>query len=207
MQESKRRAALVTGGRRGIAYALAEAGFDVAIIDLEQDAACDETLAALRDRGARTHFIRGDIAGLDRHAAMIDEIYAAFGTLDCLVSNAGVQVKVRGDILDVKPESYDRVMGVNLRGTFFLTQQVARRMVAEERPADSPARSIITISSANAFIAGPDHSEYCMSKTALSMMTKMLAVRLAPHRIYTYEIRPGIIQTDMTAVAREKYDR
>jgi NAD(P)-dependent dehydrogenase (short-subunit alcohol dehydrogenase family) len=208
---SRRRRALVTGGRRGIGraicYALASAGFDVALVDIEDDDAARETLVGLNERGATARFARGDIADLAQHASVVDAVWAGFGGLDCLVNNAGVSVANRGDLLDVGPESFDRVMGINLRGTFFFTQAVARRMVNEASPADAPARSIITISSANVWLVGPDRAEYCMAKTGLSMMTKLFALRLASSRICTYEIQPGIIRTDMTAVATEKYDR
>ena len=208
---SARRCAVVTGGRRGIGrgicFALASAGFDVVVVDLDDDEASQATLAGLRERGANARFIRGDIAAITTHESIVDAVYDAFGTLDCLVNNAGVSAQKRGDLLDLPPESFDRVVGINLRGTFFLTQAAARRMVAEQRAPDSPARSIITISSVNAWLVGPDRGEYCISKTGLTMMTKLFAIRLAPHRIHTYEIRPGIIETGMTAVAKEKYDR
>jgi NAD(P)-dependent dehydrogenase (short-subunit alcohol dehydrogenase family) len=208
---SGRRCAVVTGGRRGIGrgicFALASAGFDVAVVDLEDDEASQATLAGLRERGARAHFIRGDISALASHASIVGAVYDAFGTFDCLVNNAGVSVQKRGDLLDVAPDSFDRVVGINLRGTFFFTQAAARRMADETRAPDSPARSIITISSVNAWLVGPDRGEYCISKAGLTMMTKLFAVRLAPHRIHTYEIRPGVIATDMTAVAKDKYDR
>lgn len=203
--------AVVTGGRRGIGrgicHGLASAGFDVAVVDLDEDEAAQATLAGVEARGAEARFVRGDIADLDRHAAILERVYQAFGTIDCLVNNAGVSVARRGDILDVTPESFDRVIGINLRGTFFLTQAAARRMIGESRPPEAPARSIITISSANAWLVGPDRAEYCMAKTGLTMMTKMFAARLAPHGIFTYEVQPGIIETDMTAVAKAKYDR
>ena len=203
--------AAVTGGRqgigRGIAYALAETGFDVVVVDLVEDEVAAETLAGLRERGARGVFIPADIAAIEVREALAERLFSAFGTLDCLVNNAGVQVKVRGDLLDVTPESYDRVMGINLRGTFFLTQAVARRMVAEVRDEDEPHRSIVTISSANTFIVGADRPEYCFSKLSLSMMTKAFALRLGPHGIATYEIRPGVIRTDMTLPVRDKYTK
>jgi 3-oxoacyl-[acyl-carrier protein] reductase len=206
-----RRVALVTGARRGIGrgicYALAGAGFDLAMLDLEEDEAARETMADIDARGARAVFIRGDIADLGGHAALVAKAYDAFGTLDCLVNNAGVSVARRGDLLDVTPESFDRVVGINLRGTFFFTQAAARRMVAETRDAAAPPRAIVTISSVNAWLVGPDRAEYCLAKTGLTMMTKLFAIRLAPHRIHTYEVRPGIIQTDMTAVAKAKYDK
>ncbi len=132
--------------------------------------------------------------------------FAAFGTIDCLVNNAGISVKVRGDLLDVTPESFDRVLGVNLRGTFFLTQAVARRMLAETRGPDDPPRSIVTISSANVRTVGPNRAEYCISKTGLAMTNQLFAHRLAEHDIMCYEIRPGIIRTDMTAGAFDRYD-
>ena len=210
-QGTTRLVAVVTGGRqgigRGICVAMARAGFDIVLVDLRDDAAAETTRAGIEAAGGRAAFVKGDVAALDTHAELVERCFAAFGGVDSLVNNAGVQVTVRGDLLDVTPESYDRVMGINLRGTFFLTQAFARRMAPEDRADTSPARSIVTISSANAYLAGPDRPEYCMSKTALSMMTKMFAMRLAQHRIYTYEVRPGIIRTAMTAPAQEKYDR
>jgi 3-oxoacyl-[acyl-carrier protein] reductase len=206
------RVAMVTGGRRGIgrgiALALADAGFDIVLIDVQQDELVAETLVSIEKKpGRRATFLIGNIADVDRQPMLVDAAFQVFGTVDCLVNNAGVQVQKRGDLLDATVESYDRVMGVNLRGTFFLTQTVARRMIDEARPADSAPRSIITISSVNVDLVSPDRPEYCMSKLGLSMMTKMFALRLAPHGICTYEIRPGITLTDMTSVAREKYDR
>jgi 3-oxoacyl-[acyl-carrier protein] reductase len=206
-----RRVAVVTGARRGIGrgicHALAAAGFDLAMIDIVEDEAARETVAGVAARGAQAAFLRGDIADLGGHGALLDAVYRTFGTIDCLVNNAGVSVAQRGDVLDVTPESFDRVVGINLRGTFFLTQAAARRMVGESRAEGAPPRTIITISSVNAWVVGPDRAEYCIAKTGLTMMTKILALRLAPHRIFTYEIRPGVIATDMTAVARQKYDR
>lgn len=208
---SEHKVAVVTGGRRGIgrgiSFALAEAGFDVIVVDLVNDEDASETVKGISARGRTGTFVAGDLADIGKREALVEECFSVSDRVDCLVNNAGVQVAVRGDLLDVTPESYDRVMDINLRGTFFLTQCFARRMVAAHWSEDRPARSIVTISSANVYLAGPDRPEYCMSKTALSMMTKMFAMRLAPHRIHTYEIRPGIIRTGMTAPAREKYDR
>jgi len=205
-----RRVAIVTGGRRGIGrgicHALARSGFDLALVDLAEDGA-EETMAGARERGAKAIFVRGDIADLEGHSAVLDRVYAAYGTLDCLVNNAGVSVAQRADVLDVTPDSFHRVVGINLRGTFFFTQGAARRMVAESRAPDAPPRAIVTISSVNAWLVGPDRAEYCIAKTGLTMMTKVFALRLAQHGIYTYEVRPGVIATDMTAVAKAKYDR
>jgi 3-oxoacyl-[acyl-carrier protein] reductase len=189
--------ALVTGAARGIGAGIAaeleRRGWRVVRNDLERPA------------GAPGAFVRGDISDLAQHARIVEEAFAAHGGLHCLVNNAGVQVKIRGDLLDVSAESFDRLIGVNLRGTFFLTQAVARRMLADKSAAHP--RSIITISSVNAFIVGANRGEYCMSKSALTMMVKLFAVRLADAGIRCYEVRPGIIRTDMTRPAAERYDK
>lgn len=191
---------LVTGGARGIgrgiALAFGAAGWNVVVNDIGP---ADDTIAALGPHGAYVH---GDIAAIDGHEALLNQAEAAFGTLDALVNNAGISVASRGDILDITPANYDRQLAVNLRGPFFLTQALARRWVA----APGPRRAIITVSSANAVIAAPERAEYCISKTGLAMMTKLFAVRLADAGISVFEIRPGIIRTDMTAVAAARYD-
>jgi len=206
-----RRVALVTGGRRGIGraicYALADEGYDVVVNDLVHDSAADETITGLQARGARAHFVVGDIAALDRHAALVDAAWSAFGTIDCLVNNAGVQTNHRGDMLDIPVDSFDRLIGVNLRGSFFLTQAVARRMI--DQPAGDitrPRRAIVFISSGNAVIATASQADYCISKSGIAMMSTLYALRLAEHGIAVNEVRPGIIRTDMTADVFEKYD-
>jgi NAD(P)-dependent dehydrogenase (short-subunit alcohol dehydrogenase family) len=208
MGNGNRRAAFVTGAQRGIgraiALALAARGFDLVVNDLAPSADLDDTLAHARVAGARAEAVTGDIADLDAHPALVAAAWSAFGRIDCLVNNAGVSVKTRGDMLEVSPESFDQLMGINLRGPFFLTQAVAKRMAAA--PADA-FRSIVTVSSLNAEAASPDRAEYCISKIGLSMMTRLYALRLAETGIHTYEIRPGVIRTHMTAVATAKYDR
>ena len=204
-----RRIALVTGGNRGIGRgivcALAQRGYDVAFADLAETDHTSITRREAERHGARVAFAAADIADLAQHGRIVDAAYALGPRLDLLVNNAGVSVARRGDVLDVTPESFDRVLGVNLRGTFFLTQAVARRMLAD--PADGTPRAIVTISSANAVMASPDRAEYCFGKAALSMMVKILALRLAEAGIASFEVRPGIIRTEMTRVATEKYDR
>ncbi len=201
--------ALVTGANRGIgrgiAVALAQRGYDIAIADLAENADTAATRSAAEAHGARTAFVAADIADLGQHAGIVDAAHALGGRLDLLVNNAGISVARRGDMLEIAPENFDRVLDVNLRGTFFLTQAVARRMLADEGGA--PGRAIVTITSANAVIASPDRAEYCLSKAALSMMVRILALRLADAGIASYEVRPGIIRTDMTRIAAERYDR
>jgi NAD(P)-dependent dehydrogenase (short-subunit alcohol dehydrogenase family) len=201
-------AVLVTGARRGIgraiAYAFAEAGRDIVVNDIVEDAAARETLDTISAHGARARFLQGDIGDLSMTEALVEKAFAAFGGLDVLVNNAGISVGRRGDMLEVAPESFDRLIAVNLRGPFFLTQAVARRWLGEPPVA---SRSIVNIASANAYMASIDRAEYCLSKTGVSMMTKLYAVRLAEAGIGVFEIRPGVIRTDMTAVASERYDR
>ncbi len=211
-QQAGRRApvALITGGRRGlgssIAWAMADTGFDILLADIECDAAAEETLAGIARRGRRGVFAAADIADLSGHAPLIEAAYTGLGGLDCLVNTAGVTVDRRGDLLDATVASFDRVMNVNLRGTFFLTQSVARRMLADSPGEGASHRSIVVISSTNAFVAAPDRPEYSFSKTALSMMAKMFALRLAAAGIAVYEIRPGVMRTDMTAPVAAKYE-
>jgi NAD(P)-dependent dehydrogenase (short-subunit alcohol dehydrogenase family) len=201
--------ALVTGANRGIgrgiALALAARNFDVVVNDLARTDDTALTLAEVERQGGRAAFVEADISDTTAHARLVESASAAFGRLDCLVNNAGVQVKVRGDMLDVTEESFDRLLRINLRGTFFLTQAVARRMVTEQ-PGAHP-RSIITVSSANAFVVSINRAEYCMSKSSLSMMNKLFAVRLADAGIACFEVCPGIIHTDMTKDAAERYNK
>lgn len=201
--------ALVTGGNRGIGrgivLALARRGFDVVFVDLAETEDSAVTRSGAERCGASVAFVAADIADLRQHQRIVDAAYAHGGRMDLLVNNAGVSVARRGDVLDVTPESFDRVMAVNLRGTFFLTQAAARRMVADAAGAQS--RAIVTISSANAEMVSIDRAEYCLSKAPLSMLVRILAVRLAQAGIASYEIRPGVIRTEMTRAATEKYDR
>ena len=198
---------LVTGARRGIgkaiALALAKADYDVAVADIEQSdelqAVADE-IAAL---GMKTVALQADISDIHCHAKLMDDAEAALGPLTTLVNNAGVSVISRGDLLDVSPDSYDRCMNVNARGTFFLTQAFARRV---RENLTECHRSIITVTSANATAVSIARGEYCMSKSAASMMSKLFAGRLSDEDIGVYEIQPGFIETDMTAPSKAKYD-
>jgi NAD(P)-dependent dehydrogenase (short-subunit alcohol dehydrogenase family) len=204
----RRPVAVVTGARQGIGFgiagALAAAGFDLVLLDRDWDDAAVAAFAPLQESAARIRFIPFDLARIERHEAVAEEAAEAFGVPDCLVNNAGVQVATRGDILDVEPDSFDRVLGINLRGTFFFTQAIARRMLTAG--ARQHHRSLVVVSSINAALPAADRAEYCLSKAALSMMTQLFALRLAQAGICAYEIRPGIIRTAMTAPAAAKYD-
>lgn len=200
--------AFVTGARRGIgkamALALAEDGFDVAVNDVALTPDLEAVADAIRGLGRKAVAVPGDISDTAVHDAMLDLAEAQIGPLTTLVNNAGVSVLNRGDLLDVTMESYNRCLDINARGTFFLTQAFARRLLKLETSAH---RSIVTVSSANAVAVSITRGEYCISKAALSMMSKLFAARLSDDGIGVYEIQPGFIETDMTAPAREKYDR
>ncbi|GIK86539.1 MAG: 3-ketoacyl-ACP reductase [Betaproteobacteria bacterium] len=202
--------ALVTGGARGIGRgigrALAAAGFDVAIASLEPPGEAREALDDVGAAGRRALYLQHDVADVAAHAALVDRVCESLGAIDCLVNNAGVSSLRRGDMLELSADSFDRTLGVNLRGTFFLTQAVARAMIAR-RAADGVYRSVVTIGSANAEIVGVARADYCVSKAALSMMSKLFAARLAAEAIHVFELRPGIVRTDMTAPVRDVYDR
>lgn len=208
---SDKKVALVTGGSRGIglgiALALAEEQCDLAIMGLRSE---EEVLPALNElhlRGANVLYCRGDVADREARAATLDAIRERFERLDVLVNNAGIAPRVRADILEASEESFDRVMEVNLKGPYFLTQAVANWMIAQKRENETFEGCIVNISSISATVASPDRGEYCISKAGVSMATRLWAVRLAEFGIHVYEVRPGVIQTDMTSTVKEKYDR
>jgi len=202
------RVALVTGAARGIgagiATELARLGCGVAVLDVIP---ADETLGQVKACGRRGLAITGDVTRADDRTRALDAVANEFGRLDVLVNNAGVAPKVRADILEATEASYDRVMGINLKGPYFLTQAAANWMVRQrgERPDDWMC--IVNVSSVSAYAASTARGEYCLSKAGVSMATKLWAARLAEHGIGVYEIRPGIIATDMTAAVKEKYDK
>ena len=202
--------ALVTGGRRGIgeaiAVVLAATGCDVAYTDLLPAEAGDPVRAGIEAAGGRALYVQSDLADLASHQPLIEAVTGWGGGLDVLVNNAGIVWPRRGDMLATTPEAFDRVMGINLRGTFFLSQCVAKWMVAHPRT-DGFRRSIVSIGSVSAEMATPERSEYCISKAGLTMLTKLLALRLADEDVSVFEVRPGIIRTDMTASVKDKYDR
>ncbi|MFZ4286222.1 3-ketoacyl-ACP reductase [Variovorax sp. HJSM1_2] len=209
---TSRRVAAITGAAggigRGIAANLFGRGFDIVACDRAFDADARDALGQLASQAqARLAFVSADLAALTDFAPLVEQIHGAFDRIDCLVNNAGVSVKSRGDLLDVAMDSYDQNFAVNTRAAFFLTQAVTRRMLAEQKQSAEGARSVVFISSSNAVIAAIDRGEYSMSKASVSMMSKLFALRLAPHGIAVYEVRPGLIETPMTAVAQTRFDQ
>ncbi len=205
--KARRPIAVITGGRKGIglgiARALAKSGFDLAITGVEKEAPA-AVLEELEAAGGRAIYRQSDLAELSGHAATVDAISAVLGGIDCLVNNAGIGPVVRGDFLDLAPENFDRIIDVNLRGTVFFTQAVVRSMLAA-KTAPAP-RSVINITSVSAALSSPERLDYCISKAGLSAFSQGLALRLAETGIAVFEVRPGVIRTDMTAQVSEKYD-
>jgi len=199
--------AVVTGARRGIGAAiaieLASRGYDIALTDVDTSGA-EQTLAAIGARSARAQLFTFDLGDIERHRDVVERICAWGGAVACLVNNAGIPALQRGDLLDVTSLSFDRVLDVNLRGTFFFTQEVARRMLAD---VSTQPRSIVTVSSVSAEMASVERGEYCLSKAGLGMLTKLFALRLAQEGIGVFEVRPGIIRTPMTEGVAGKYDQ
>jgi 3-oxoacyl-[acyl-carrier protein] reductase len=208
---STRRVALVTGGASGIGLgisaALAADGFDLAVCGRREEDSVAGSLEHLRSAGGEVFYVSADVGSLDDHRRLVDAIEARFGRLDVLVNNAGVAPATRMDVLETTPESYDRVMGINLRGPFFLTQAVANWMVRQAGEDAAYRGAIINITSISSTVASPNRGEYCISKAGLSMMSSLWAVRLAGHGIPVFEVRPGIIRSDMTSAVQAKYDQ
>ncbi len=222
--------ALITGASRGIgrgiALELARCGHDLMINFAANEEAAQQTLADCRaaacesGRSIRAAIHRADISvGTDRER-LIGAVREQFGRLDVLVNNAGVAPEARLDLLEATEESFDRLMRINVKGPYFLTQLAARWMIELAGNGNPPGEGdrrapstngfspkIITISSISAYTASPNRGDYCISKAALSMLTPLFAARLAAHGIRVYEIRPGIIATDMTGPVKDKYDR
>lgn len=201
--------AIVTGSSRGIGRAialqLANDGYDLVVNGSKQSEQLDSILAEVQGLGRKAVAVPADIGDLDSHQALVDEA-KKLGSLHVLVNNAGVSVKSRGDLLDVATDSFDRCIGVNSRGAFFLTQKVARAMLQDSDPQQGH-RCIVYVTSINAIAASVNRGEYCMSKAASSMAAKLYALRLAEQGIGVYEIQPGLIKTDMSAPSWEKYDK
>ena len=209
-------AALVTGAGlgigRAIAIELAKTGYDIAGVDIEFDSqnssmGLREVQQKVEESGRDFLAIQGDISALEDQERILELTYRKFERIDVLVNNAGIPPDKRLDVLDTSPESYDKVMDVNSRGAFFLTQKAARKMIDFVRRDPEFRPSIVFISSISADVSSPSRAEYCISKAALSQISRIFADRLSEFNINVYEVRPGIIQTRMTEAVKSKYDR
>jgi len=207
----KRKVALITGGRRGIGFGIAKAlaaeGCDLAIADIAEENEVREAMGDLKSLGAEVLYVQADISVTADRARLVDAVRRRFGRLNVLVNNAGVAPLSRDDILVATEENYDRVMRINLRGPYFLTQAVAGYMAEQKKADPAFAGTIVFITSISSTVASVNRGEYCISKAGLSMAATLWAVRLAEFGIPVYEIRPGVIATDLTAGVKEKYDR
>lgn len=207
---TRARIALVTGSRRGIglgiALALGRAGYELVLSGTAQDAA--DAQQRFEQEHLPCSYVRCDISADADRERLIDAVLARHGRLDVLVNNAGVAPLERVDVLDMRPDSFDRLLSVNLRGTFFLCQRAAREMIAGigRGLADYRPR-IVNIGSISAYTASLNRGEYCISKAGVGMVTQLFAARLAAHGIPVFEVRPGIIRTDMTAPVTARYER
>ena len=203
--------ALVTGGTRGIglgiARVLAHEGWDLVLSGMRPAVEIAPVVLELQALGSRVTYVAADVSSRDARAALTEAVRTRHGSLNALVNNAGRAPRVRADLLEAGEESFEDVMRTNLQGPYFLTQSLSRDMVAR-READPAFRaSIVFVTSVSAEMASPNRGEYCVSKAGLAMAAKLFAVRLAAHGIPVYEVRPGIVSTDMTAGVRQMYDQ
>jgi len=203
-----RRVAIVTGGARGIglgiARALAGDAWDLAIAGLRSPAEVHGVIAELESHGRRVHYVQADVGDPQHRIRLLSEVIDRLGTPSALVNNAGRAPRLRADLLEAGEDSFEEVVRTNLQGPYFLTQQVANAMIAD---GTASHRGIVFITSVSAEMASTNRGDYCVSKAGLSMTAKLYALRLAPHGIPVYEVRPGIVATDMTAAVKDKYDQ
>ncbi len=205
-----KKVALVTGGGRGIGFGICEKlaadGLNLVLSGRSDVSKVAGAVQALEKIGAEVLYCSGDVASAEDRAAMLGAIKDRFGRLDVLVNNAGVAPKVRADILEADEESFEWIMKINLQGPYFLTQAVANWMIEQKKSDDSFTGCIINVGSISATVVSPNRGDYCISKAGLGMMNSLFAARLGEFAIPVYEIRPGIIKTDMTSGVTGKYD-
>lgn len=205
------RVAFITGGSRGIglgiALQLAEAGFDLAINGVRDAIAVASAIEKLKNYGGRVIYCQGDVASAEARAKMIADIKLQLGALHILVNNAGIAPRERKDILEATEQSFAEVVTTNLQGPYFLTQAVANYMIGQQKNDAGFKGAIINISSISATVASVNRGEYCIAKAGVAMATQLFAARLGEFNIPVYEVRPGVIKTDMTAGVTEKYDK
>jgi NAD(P)-dependent dehydrogenase (short-subunit alcohol dehydrogenase family) len=205
-----KKTALITGGSRGIGFgiakALAKEGYNLAINGVRDEENVLEALEELRVLGAEVVYCQGSIALAADREAIIEKAYSVLGEINILVNNAGIAPRVRLDILETTIENYEEVMTTNLQGPFFFTQAIAKRMAHTKQNNHAFDATIIFVTSISATVASVNRGEYCVSKAGLAMTNLLFAVRMAEFNIPVFEIRPGIISTDMTSKVQEKYD-
>lgn len=205
-----KKTAIITGGGRGIGFAIARKlgtdGYNVVIMGRSDEAEYKDTLEVLTSAGIDHVYVQGSIDDGARRQACVDAAVQSFGRIDVLVNNAGVAPAVRNDLLEMTEESFDRVIGINLKGTLFMSQLVANQMIKQELVGQKRG-VIVNISSISAVVSSVNRGEYCISKAGIGMLTTLFADRLAGEGILVNEIRPGVIDTDMTSKVKEKYDR
>jgi len=203
--------ALITGGARGIglgiARSLAREGWNLAIAGQRPSEAVTEVVRTLGESGNEVFYCQADVSNRADRARLLEGVRERFGGLHALVNNAGIAPRRRADILEASEESFEELIRVNLQGPYFLTQAVANWLIEERREDPDFAGCIVNVSSVSATVASTNRGDYCISKAGVSMATRLWAVRLAEFEIPVYEVRPGIIKTDMTALVQEKYDR
>ena len=206
--QTGKRVALVTGGTRGIGFGVAQAlaheGFRLAVCGFRAES---EVRESIRPLGEEVVYCQCDVGDREARARMLAAVRARFGRLDVLINNAGVAPRERKDILEATEESFEWILRTNLQGPYFLTQAVANWMIEQKREASGFEGCIINVSSISATVASVHRGEYCISKAGVSMATQLWAARLGEFGITVYEVRPGVIKTDMTAGVQEKYDK
>ena len=205
------RVALITGGSRGIGFGVAQqlaaGGFDIAINGTRSDGEVSEAVKSLKKFGGDVIYCQGNIATAADRSNVLQKVKKHFGRLHVLVNNAGMAPRERKDILEATEESFDEVISTNLKGPYFLTQQAANWMIAQKKDDAQFKGCIINITSISATVASVNRGEYCISKAGLAMTTQLFATRLGEFDVPVFEVRPGIIHTDMTAGVVEKYDK
>jgi len=207
----KKKIAFITGGTRGIGFGiateLAKSGFDIAVNGVRTEEEVQEAIQQLKNLGAKVIYCRGDVSSPAARKEMLDKINDSYGNLHVLVNNAGIAPKERKDILEATEESFVHVVTTNLQGPYFLTQAVANWMIEQKKNDEAFEGCIVNISSISATAASINRGEYCISKAGISMATQLFALRLGEFDIPVYEVRPGIVKTDMTAAVVAKYDK
>lgn len=205
-----KKTAIVTGSARGIGYAIAtqlgKDGYNIVVVDVGDEASNTENIEKLKTI-TDVKYVQADISKQEDRLRIVKEAVEAFGRIDALVNNAGVAPNVRADLLTMSEESWDRVIGINTKGNMFLTQAVANQMISQDKLEGEERKGVIVnISSCSSVVSSTNRGEYCVSKAGITCLTMLYADRLASEGILVHEVRPGVIQTNMTATVQEKYN-